>query len=391
VESLSGHSLLVVSEDGEGEPRFAMLATIREYAAEQLDTSDEAADIRLRHADAYVELAEEAAPHLIASDAARWNDRLEIEHDNERAAHDHVVALDRADLGMRLVIALWRFWAGGRGHLHEAAERIDTVLGLPSAERQSAALRSRAEAAAGGISWWRSRWDDAYRYYAAALEHARASGDRALLAEALYDAGFAAAPGDMSPLDRYSVGRPLFDDSLALYRELGDKGGEASCLWALGFASAADGDIAGAIDLGRQSLALGRELDDPFRIGWAAHLVGVGSLASGQRVEAAAMFGESLELWVDADDRPGTVLGLMDIAMLAWAHGREERRWQLAGGADRLRAETGADLAAADLGLLGYRYDQKPETDEQRGWFDAGAGLSLVELIALAREEVQPV
>ena len=72
--------------DGDGEPRFAMLETIREYALEQLRSSGEEASIRARHAAYYLGLAEAAAPQLRGAGQVRWLDWLEADHDNLRAA-----------------------------------------------------------------------------------------------------------------------------------------------------------------------------------------------------------------------------------------------------------------------------------------------------------------
>ena len=69
-----------------------MLVTIREYAAERLAASGEADIVARRHAEMYLALIEEAAPHLLGPEGLAWNDRIEREHDNLRAA----LQLDRA-------------------------------------------------------------------------------------------------------------------------------------------------------------------------------------------------------------------------------------------------------------------------------------------------------
>ncbi len=387
LEDLSEHSLVYVDTQSSSDPRFAMLATIREYARERLEASAEEELIRARHAQAYLALAEAAAPHLLGTDGARWNDRLEVEHDNLRSALDWVIERDEAALGMRMVAALWRFWQV-RGHLYEGDERVHAVLALPSAHERPAELRARAESAAGGIAWWRSDFEATHRHYAAALELARTTDDKPLLAEALYNAGFVLDPTETDTLQRYLLGRPLFEESLALYRELGDTGGVASCLWGLAFAAAAERDLDAALDLGSQSLELSRELDDPFRIGWAAHFVGLCSMVTGRPEAAAEMLGESLDIWSRAGDKSGMVLLVGAIATLAGARGRAERQWRLYGAVDRLRVETGTDLVNQSIEILGWRPVSEPETDEQRAWFESGGALSMDDAVALARVEV---
>ncbi len=319
VNSLSQQSLLRILDEA-GSPRCAMLATIREYADERLAASQEAETIARRHAEAYLALAEDAAPHLLGTQGQPWNDRLEREHDNLRAALDWIVRTDEGQLGLRMVAALWRFWQV-RGHLIEGHERTHRVLALPSAPAQEAALRARAEGAAGGISYWLSRPNSTHRHYAAALVAAREAGDRKLLADALYDFGFAAEPGVTHQQQRYAAGRAPFEESLALYRELDDRAGIASSTWALAMSMAAVGDREAGAVLAEQSLELSRELGDPFRTGWAAHLVSLNKLALGLPEESLPYLREAFRIFQAAGDQTGILLLLVDISALAQQRG----------------------------------------------------------------------
>src|SRR5207247_8190097 len=92
------------------EPRFVMLATLREYALEQLESSGEAVTIRRRHAHVLLEMAEEAEPNLRNADRGRWVARLETERDNLRAALSWLLTTGDAGTGVRLAAALGPFW-----------------------------------------------------------------------------------------------------------------------------------------------------------------------------------------------------------------------------------------------------------------------------------------
>ncbi len=120
-------------------PRFAMLETIREHAAERLEESGEVEELRRRHADYFLGLAEEAEPDLRGS-PGDWLDRLEREHDNFRAALDRLEASGDSETALRLAAALWRFWYL-RGHLAEGRRRLESAL---RADERPTAARGKA-------------------------------------------------------------------------------------------------------------------------------------------------------------------------------------------------------------------------------------------------------
>jgi predicted ATPase/class 3 adenylate cyclase len=387
LDSLVHQSLVRPMEiAGVPEPRFAMLATIREYAQERLRVRGELDLLERRHAEAFLELAETAAPHLLGRDGPEWNARLEREHEDLRSALDWSVREDEAEIGLRLITALWRFWQV-RGYLLEAEVRAHDILALPSVVEQSDALRSRAETAAGGIAYWRSDTPATRRHYAAALDHARSADDRALIAQALYDYGFAVAGDDVKGVDRYIAGEPYFEQARVIHRELGDRAGEASDLWALHQAVGSRGDVVEAERLGRETLALSRELDDPFRIGWAAYTLAIGIIGPElQRLdEAMALLHESLEVFVAAQDRSGILLNVMTIAQWAVRAEQVELGWRLIGAAAHVNSEIGVDLVNEEfaLGVAAARFN--PETPDEQRAYDDGWTMNEGEAIELAR------
>src|SRR5204863_487892 len=107
LSALVEHSLIRQSEI-EGEPRFRMLVLIREYAMEQLARNGESDEIARRHAEAYLALAEEARPQLQGPEQKRWLDRLELEHDNIRAALETMISRGMAEQACRALSALWQ-------------------------------------------------------------------------------------------------------------------------------------------------------------------------------------------------------------------------------------------------------------------------------------------
>ena len=113
--SLVDKSLVRQVDGPDGEPRFTMLETIREYALEQLEASGEADTIRRRHAEFFAWLAEQAEPELRTATDSRWLDRLESEHANIRVGAG-MVRRDRVearDVLPRIAAGLWMFWWQG--------------------------------------------------------------------------------------------------------------------------------------------------------------------------------------------------------------------------------------------------------------------------------------
>ena len=120
LQSLLDKSLLRKREAA-AEARYWMLETIREYAIERLEESREADDVRRRHADHFLALAEEAESHARLTDAF-WLDRLDREADNLRGALDWLEDSKETQLVLRLVGALDDFWVT-KGHVAEEPAR----------------------------------------------------------------------------------------------------------------------------------------------------------------------------------------------------------------------------------------------------------------------------
>ncbi len=129
LSSLVDKNLIQRVDRAEAEPRFAMLETIREYALERLTDSGEQSATRRAHAAYCLVLAEEGNPELSPTDRARWLTQCDVEIDNLRSALDWLFQTLDLDWGLRLCVALFRFW-DMREHLTEGRTRLETVLRL---------------------------------------------------------------------------------------------------------------------------------------------------------------------------------------------------------------------------------------------------------------------
>jgi predicted ATPase/class 3 adenylate cyclase len=339
---------LIRQEGADGEPRFWMLFTIREFALEQLAASSAADTVGRRHAAYYLALAEAAAPGLTGSDQKGLLDRLDRENGNLRAAITWTLEHDEPQMALRLGSALWRFWQM-RGLLAEGAEWLERILAMPGT---AAYPRERASAleAAGGVAYWRADMDKALVYYEASLELCRQIGDRAAIANALYNAGFPT----LVNLENVQRSREFFEESLAIYRELGDREALARVLWGLGNLHYYTQEDEAARDVLIEDVAIFRTMNDPFGLAWALHTLGLAYNRLGQTVShAAPLWREALDHFARVGDQSGLTILLGDFGLVAIAKGEMLRAIRL-NAASELMASTGG----TGLGELFHRQEQ---------------------------------
>jgi predicted ATPase/DNA-binding XRE family transcriptional regulator len=257
--SLLDNSLLVSrAEDSAGlegdEPRFTMLETIREYAAERLRSSGEAEKTRRAHALYYLALAEAAQPEASIRMQEEWMAVLETEHENLRAALRWAIRQREVGIGTQLGLMMWRFWAE-RYHVSEGRRWLEAVLAIGEPEGGVAENTLPAR-----------RW---------AFLH-------------LVTGMLAAGPGD------YDRAVALFEESLALYRKIGHIKGTSGPLRELGAVAYHRGDYESAVRLSEQALAISRESGSAFGSGLAVCTLTDALRAQGHTERARTLLEESV-------------------------------------------------------------------------------------------------
>lgn len=206
--------------------RFRMLKTVQAFAAGRLFADGREAEVRDRHARAYLALAEAAAPNLFTGRQPAWLDRLGRDDTNLRAALRRMISTGDADGALRFVAASWRYWLS-TGRLDEGAGWIEAVFAMPGTDQPTPA-RVRALAAAGGIAYWRSDAVATRRWYEAQLDLALRIGDASGTADAYFNvasAQFVDGEGERSLASANEARR--------LFRELGDEVGVNRVDWGL--------------------------------------------------------------------------------------------------------------------------------------------------------------
>jgi predicted ATPase/DNA-binding SARP family transcriptional activator len=338
----SGPSLWQVPPmDEEGETRYRLLETVRQYALERLREeparSGEREEERVRrcHLEFYLGLAEEAGPHMWGPEQGRWLGRLEIELDNLRTALDwaagtHEVGGRDPARALRLAVELATFFIQ-RGYLTEGRQRLDAVLHQAGPARRS----------------YKGAW---------VLIHLGHLAFR---------------------LDDFPAARALYEESLAIHRELGDRWSIAHALAGLGQVARRQTEYAEARAMHEESLALRRELGD--QSGIAQSLIGLGDTLREQGDDPSAWafyYEEALVIRQELGDRTGVADALGDLANAAWRQGdyakaRRHREESLA-----LWRSMGSLIAVIHaLGALGHLARDQGEYEDARAFYTESLSL----------------
>ena len=213
LDSLSAQSLVLQRQMPDGEPRFGMLETIREYALERLDEAGELDEIRRQHAAYFLALAEEAEPHLRTARQTAWLQRLDPEHDNYRAALAWSRSTADVETGLRIAGALCWFWAF-RGHVGEGRSWLADLLSLPGGSPRS---RARALLAASTLAIPQADYATVRSLASQSARIFAGLGDRSSVGTALTCVGIA----DLGDADIASA-RPVLESAVAVCREAGN-------------------------------------------------------------------------------------------------------------------------------------------------------------------------
>ena len=336
--SLVDKSLVRQESEPDGEPRFRMLSTIREFSMERLEEQGEAEEMGERHAAWVLALVQEGAAGIFGPDQKAILDRDEREHDNIRAALARAIGHGHAEMAMRIFAASWRFWQM-RGYLAEAREHAETVLALAGSTDHPDA-RGAALEAAGGIAYWQGQLDVARGWYEEAVEIARASGDDSRIANAIYNLSFTFTLEHEDQVQARSLAR----EAVEIYRRLGDEAGVGRSLWGEANTYYFFRDFAGGIDLASEALEIFRRRGDRFMTAWTLYMLALYNLTL-DRPAMRQLLEEALPLFTEIEDKSGYAMIFDAFAALFWTEGDVTRAIRLAGYASATEASTGAGLA----------------------------------------------
>jgi non-specific serine/threonine protein kinase len=382
---------LVIMQEQNGETRYQILETIGEYAREKLFDSDELKFLREKHSKWFMKLAEEIEPRLHGAEQTFWLKRLEIENDNLRMALGWAIKEGEHEVGLRLAGALGWFWFV-HGHLSEGQQWLQQAIGLSLRSINMAGMPSQyrrwyagAVESAGLIADAQGDYEALQALYEESLVLYRDLGDKAGTALSLHSLGNAAVyQGD------YAAARRLLEEGLALYRELDDKGGIGISLNWLGIIEGSQGDYKAARVLHEESLALFRDLEDKRNIAMSLSLLGVMESYLGNNAAARILHKESLVLYRELGDKKSIAESLPGLAVVAQAGGRPQLATKLLGAVEALLEHIDARLdpierADFDRTLAAARA-QLDEAAFAKAWAE-GQAMTLEQAIEFALKE----
>ncbi|HEX8917264.1 MAG TPA: tetratricopeptide repeat protein [Chloroflexota bacterium] len=285
------------------EARYRLLEPVRQYASEHLSARGERDDYQRRHARYFVDLAEEAEPELRSGGRRTWMEHLAREQDNLRTALEWSRQADKAsdrELGVRLAGALVFYWHF-RGEVREGLHWVEAALacGLDA----SRTARAKALYCACELAWLAGQTTLARERVEESVALFRAIGDRRGLAYALQSLPMS--------VDHPQAGESVAE-SLRLFDEIGDVWGRAMALAAQDlFALVGTGDPTGQGQARlEEAVTRFRQIDDDWGTAQALNMLGDLARSQGNDAIATAWYGEALAL-LRRQDLTGTVPSLL--------------------------------------------------------------------------------
>jgi non-specific serine/threonine protein kinase len=367
LDELLDRSLVYVS-DAAGVPRYGMLETVRQYGLQQLERAGETVLLRDRHLAWCAMVAERAAPALLGAEQIAWLARLDRDHDNLRAALQWALERNRSTLGLRVAAGLCKFWRS-HGHLREGQRWFAALLASAAEDEDatSMALRASALEGAGWLAQDGQDFAQAAALFAqsgalrralgqeerpagplitAGLE-ARSGGDYAratvLFEESLAqqrrsaqrartmddDLGLTRSWGDRYTLlalvlreqGAYARASALYEECLALHRDLGDRQGMASARLGLGDIARDQGDAARVRSYCEECLLVFREYGLKWAIGFSLNNLALAALMAGDLALAARQAEESEAIFRELVAGPGLAEVLVTVGRVRGARG----------------------------------------------------------------------
>lgn len=324
---------LVVAEERDGNRRYRLLETIREFARTLPNASPaESAALRQAHGTYFLDLAETAEPMLIGAEQSEWLDRLERENDNLREALTwSIETKGHTEEALRLTGALCNFW-NARSYHREGQEWLERALNEPKAGK--APVRLKALIGAGNLAYLQDDFAQARLHFEAHRALAEEGGDIRLQAIAL--ASLANVEAGEKDFPR---ARAYFEKSLELFQTLQDQRSIGLTLANLAIVSCGEKNYAEARGLHDRSLAIFRELKSLYNVALELNNIIYTQFCLEEYGEIPKLLEEVLTLSQTLDNKRVLAHGLTNCFSLAVRLGQMPRASVILGAHEALREE----------------------------------------------------
>jgi predicted ATPase/class 3 adenylate cyclase/DNA-binding CsgD family transcriptional regulator len=295
---------LVQANSADGGTRYRLLETIRHYAGARLIETEDVDDVRKRHFDYFLGLAEEAAPELVRADGPVWLANLEIEHENLRSALAWVDGAGLNDLFLRMVTALTLFWEL-HGHFEAGGRWFARAL---ASDDEPSIIRARALWGSARLALYGDDHETSALRAPQALAMAEEVHDDWALARSLNTVSYRQLWTD-GPAARVAL-----EQSIELGESIGDDWAVADGLKMMTIAWQVQGGLDEVIEPLSQLFKVATHLRNKFFLAWYHYVLGFVAYQRGECGTARTEFERSLDFCREVGD-PAT--GGISLAFLS--------------------------------------------------------------------------
>lgn len=383
--ALVDKSLVRQGDGHDGELRFTLLETLREYALEQLSVIGETDKLSERHARYYVEWCRAAGAGMAGAAQLRWARRLQADYDNLRAAMEWTEQHDPV-LGLLMVEALTPFWEM-RGHMAEGLRWAERVLA--AGQDSPSEIRLGALISASEVARYMGNTARGVALGEEALMLAQRFNHPVLLARSLFNMANSGVQRHLSSEDLIET-KAMLEHALAILREKGEPLYRARVLNSLGELARLSSDDRQARQLYTEALQTFRASGNHWLTTVALLNLGFVALRHREYEQARALYSESLDICQQMEDVWGMAVSAEGLAFVIGMTSDGRRAARLLGAAEALREQMDAAVQVGDqpdyeqhIDAIRARLNDEEFATEWR----AGRGMSLEQLVTELKEE----
>lgn len=310
---------LVVKEELNGEARFHMLETIRQYAEFKMFASEEVDDVKNRHRDWFMQLAETAEPKLRTGEQVTWLNQLELEHDNLRAAMNWSIEQKHIEQALRIPSALAYFWEI-HGHGEEGREWFKQAFAIDEdAKKNNPLAWANATRGLVALSAFTSQFQAYQPQMKEALNIFREHGDEFKEGYTLYHlAYFPLFAGD------HETAKSTFEESFGVHKKINNYWGMGECVHCIAHIAEQQGSVDEAQNLFNQSLEMLKPIGDCYGLYHPIGDTALIALNKGELNTAKKLLEDSIQAYEELGNREWVLINAQRLAEVLYEQGEYE-------------------------------------------------------------------